>query len=691
MGVLLIFPLLLLLLLHFISATDTLTPITDRDKVNKNAIPRPKDTSNLPQVFKCRTMAHGKSFSFAHEWVHFSAKTHCSLILLNGRFTEQVWSDIVHQAYRIENYVEHIPYQNKDGTYQVYKTNHKFPILRVLFQRYLAPQVKQLKHTNKWEQVKKQLKQVGCPLFQDVDLPDVLHPNWWSDVGFTANRMFGDADNNFNSPPTGTIVGDLTTKTLFAVAEGVISWDEYRWYKDEVSCTPLVEVDVPQDQVKYVKAIDAKRSIEILWLDWCGAAAENDKDLGACNGKKWHEDGRNIHPGMVYNAVGGGLTLGTKSEIELSTFSWLQRMTARFIRGVGEWRQEQEKKQEEYHEALSHSDDVKTESFEKNGVIARCKWNVEHQEREKDFNHLMEENQLVDEEKVPFQFKKEHQCDQTKPFRRRIYNDFPKIDSEEASKLKQTASKIDPPPSSKLQGNEPGRKSSFSDHIQNYIVTPIKNAGTSVVNLFRKDVKDVVHNTWENVPEWWHENPYAKKNDDNNNNKMSSYSSIRNLNKPVDAQTTVGVPPFGWNRQTCMLCWSLPIYLSNLVQECTKFQGRDNVNVLYASDLISTDSIENKDSLEKWVTHSKSNNQKVYVCGGENWTIIRKNKKRKDKFFHIQLWLLHDVATEDGEETVQLPTNQCAAEPEDSLDDDNRRGKKSLEIDEASETPETWK
>ena len=93
------------------------TPISDRDYHL-----RPIDQGK-PEVFKCRAVAAGATFAFAHEWIHYSADTNCNLILLDEKFTEERWSDIIHQSYRLQNHLEHIPANGN-----TYAVNHKLPV-----------------------------------------------------------------------------------------------------------------------------------------------------------------------------------------------------------------------------------------------------------------------------------------------------------------------------------------------------------------------------------------------------------------------------------------------------------------------------------------------------------------------------------------------------------------------------------
>ena len=119
------------------SATSKHYPITDRDEYNEDAASlTDHPIKNDPEVFKCRAISNGKRFDFAHEWIHLSATANCNLILLEGKYNEQQWSDIVHQTYRLQNHYEHIPHSEEDNT--IYPINSKLAVLRVFAQRYLV-------------------------------------------------------------------------------------------------------------------------------------------------------------------------------------------------------------------------------------------------------------------------------------------------------------------------------------------------------------------------------------------------------------------------------------------------------------------------------------------------------------------------------------------------------------------------
>ena len=103
--------------------------------------------------------------------------------------------------------------------------------------------MKELKDSKTWHSVKKNLEDVACPLFTDTELPDVLNARWWSDVGFTANKIFDKLSDEANSPPSKGVLADITPSTLLEVAEGVLSFDTFRWYKSkETACTFIVSL-----------------------------------------------------------------------------------------------------------------------------------------------------------------------------------------------------------------------------------------------------------------------------------------------------------------------------------------------------------------------------------------------------------------------------------------------------------------
>ncbi len=256
-----------------------------------------------PAAFKCRQMQRGSSFGFAHEWVHMSKAANCNMILMGDAVTEPEWSDIVQQAYKLQNNMEYNVHERHS---KKFKVNHKLIGTAFLWRRYLAPRARHLQENNpeEWSKTKDDLAAQGCPLFSDTELPDGLHPAWWADVGLTANKIF-DVKAEMGTPPTGKVVGDIVLSTMFEPAEGVLSWDTFRWYKGDTRCTPMIRAPVQDGgTAEYTTALEVRSAITALWLAWCSVPPGED-GVGACAGDfeadvtpaGW----KNSHWGFTYN------------------------------------------------------------------------------------------------------------------------------------------------------------------------------------------------------------------------------------------------------------------------------------------------------------------------------------------------------------------------------------------------------
>ena len=235
-----------------------------------------------PAAFKCRQMQRGSSFGFAHEWVHMSKAANCNTILMGDTVTEAQWSDIVQQAYKLQNNMEYNPHTHHS---KKFKVNHKLISTAFLWRRYLAPRARHLQETDPqaWAKTKDDLAAQGCPLFSDTELPDGLHPAWWADVGLTANKIF-DVKAKMGTAPSGKVVGDIVLSTMFEPAEGVLSWDTFRWYKGDTRCTPMIKAPLEDGgMAEYTTALEVSSAITAIWLAWC-SVRPGEQGVGACAG-----------------------------------------------------------------------------------------------------------------------------------------------------------------------------------------------------------------------------------------------------------------------------------------------------------------------------------------------------------------------------------------------------------------------
>ena len=607
------------------TTTKRTKPFTLRDAYNLTAVQalvsdtiHPPPSSDRPEVFKCRAVSHGRAFSFAHEWTHFSASTNCNLILLHGKYTQEQWSDVVQQAYHIQSHQEHIP---NPEDHLIHDVNHKLAILRVLYQRYLAPHAKHLKHqeTEKWNVVKSNLQSVGCPLFKDVDLPDVMHPNWWSDVGLSANHIFKNSD-GANAKPSGAVLTDVAQDTLFSGAEGVLGWDTYRWYKSDISCTPMIRLAPVeghnQKKIEFVSAVDARLAVQTIWFQWCGANPDVVGDVGYCSGQKLDLSGiesekkrRLSHAGFTYNVIGGGVSLGQKTLDDVKSMGFMAETAIKIIRKIGLNKLRNE-------DALLGGANGMMNFFKSKAKVGRCNWNAQHENKytQNENSYQMEELPFDKPDGQRVQCLKEEDGSTAK-FRLRNLQTFESVDA----------------------ANEPApltRQEEYEEDHENEMVRDSLDAiaGEGGRRRRRRRRRLLVHgNTMDEIPAWWSENPF---------DQTSTYGTLTGDAKtPVDEQTVVGTPPFGWNRQNCMLCWSGPVFVANLVRRCSS--GGDAVEVIYVA--------KEKD-VEYWSKHLTPHvftQQHLHTSAGDTGSAdaapVRKkyhdlSKEERLEFFKLELW-----------------------------------------------------
>ena len=475
-------------------------PFSERDRTPQEYIDSVGGTP--PGAFKCRQMAAGASFTFPHEWVHFPARANCNLILMGKSVTERQWSDIVQQAYRLQNELEHSNNFTHDG--RAHKVNHKMLSLGFIWQKYLAPRARHLQTQvpEEWAKVKAGLKDAGCPLFADRDLPDALHAAWWADVGFTANKMWRKST-SIGLPPNSDVVGDLHMGTLFEVGEGVISWDSYRWYKGTTYCTPLVRRSADGDSLSGVTSREVRAAVTALWAAWCGASAAS---AGACKGDFQGtddpQDWARAHPGLTYNAIGAAVSLGDKTSKEKKAMKSRRKASAFFAFG----------------KFLLKSDKHGGPFFRPK--VQRCSWNLQHRNK-----HISAEN-LELPEVIPRDVCYREEDGGESAERLRAYAPFAERKN--------------------LDEREQGRFTTQSGPVANPHL--------------------------HGFPAWFLENSFDSNTHygivSNPRRNLEDAGESKIVNTETELVSIAGMPPFGWDRSTCMMCWTAPVYIANLVRLC---------------------------------------------------------------------------------------------------------------------------
>jgi hypothetical protein len=650
----------------------TALPFSARDSFNaaglEKANPNWNKISGKPEVFKCRAMSTGAELTFAHEWTHFSATTNCNLILLEGQYTEKEWSDISHQAYRIQNHIEHIP----DSDAKIHDVNHKIPVLRVLFQRYLAPRMEYLKKEEpaEWAAVKRNLQSVGCPLFKDEDLPDVMNPTWWSDVGLTAGRIFKSESSAFDRPTEPTLT-DITRETLLPVAEGILTNDFYRWYKGTkgVSCIPMIiKINAADDEknIEFVTARNGRLAVQAMFLKYCGASlnANKNNDFGYCSGKveqitDFANEKKAIyhsHPGFTYNVIGGGISLGTKPVLEASQLSWFNRLLIQIARAFGVRTYEKDDVLASHDGSGSKSVKNLEQIFtDRSANVGRCTWNVEHDtnygDTAEDSEHLT--RLPLDYDKKGENLNKDENCLGGDQFRLRDYHKFPKkseyveIDEYKFEGKKQISVLEDNrngagAGAGTVEGTDAGVRSPSVPLLRVNGARRLLGVGTSGSS------GKYGTNTLEDIGSWWFENPFTESQPPQMKSMYGQIIGVDSLgikkkqmnkdgvesitSKAADELTVLGAPPFGWKREKCILCWSGPVFIQNLIRRCEKDTG----DVVYAADI---------DNMELWKHHKMSklyhnmfsNNEKALWYGKDENKKPYITEAQKKAFYKLDL------------------------------------------------------
>jgi hypothetical protein len=403
--------------------------------------------------------------------------------------------------------------------------------------------------------------------------------------------MFDKTADDAISPPSKSVISDITLGTLLEVGEGVLSWDTYRWYKGPVSCTPLIEQTISppgasgesSDVITFVSVMDAKLAVEKIWLYQCGSdeGSDDNNDVGYCSGQHQNDDDleglqrSKFHSGFTYNAVGGALSLGTKADAEIALFpSYVQQMLAKTARGIG-------RRQYPKEDALQSG----MASFRSSGAkVGRCTWNVNHDDATENQAELTN---------LPISFDKDIDCETSRKLRLRSYDDFLIKDSSDSKN---------------------GGKEKSGDDTQGGRRRLLGNGNGGAPNKL------------EDIPTWWFQNPFFDQ-----NSEISSYgnvrapyalTNVRNLVGKADEQTIIGTPPFGWDRQSCIMCWSGPIFIQNIIRRCKP----QETSVKFASS---------EDSLDSWSHHHPP---PLFICEA-HWRQIKGSDERKQAFLHSKLWL----------------------------------------------------
>ena len=547
-----------------------------------------------PGAFKCRAMQNGASFTFAHEWVHLPATDNCNLILMGNTVSEMQWSDIVQQAYKLQNELEYDETRSADG--KSHKVNHKLLSLGFLWQKYLAPRARFLKEKKpkQWTSVKAALEAVGCPLFSDNELPDALHPAWWADVGFTANKQWTKSREP-GLPPDDGLVHDITGDALSQVAEGVLSWDSFRWFKGTTLCTPMVrrrQGSSGGNNVVPVTSREVRAAVTALWITWCGASRQDASDVGACAGDFQPEPGptgwANAHPGFTYNPIGGAISLGAKAATEIGEFSFLRGLLAnRFeSKTIKSFRNDKQK-----------------------GRVQRCAWNLQHDDR------TTSQDNIDPPEIIPRDvcFRDEHGNDASSSGTRlREYAPFSRRKAFDDAQQKA------------LHTSPPGGKELSRDALRFQQLDPLKAIRSALFPEKKKEKHKGVWSDWfigNSFDESTHygvvSNPFRKL--DVVEDGVASVVSTE-----VDAMSIAGMVPFGGDRSNCMVCWTAPVWIANLLRLC----GGGVVEFF-----------EHEGHADQWTSTKKP---VVYGCGRTGFSELTRGKDHADNqklaFLHAKLF-----------------------------------------------------
>ncbi len=229
----------------------------------------------------------------------------------------------------------------------------------------------------------------------------------------------------------------------------------------------------------------------------------------------------------------------------------------------------------------------------------RCKWNRQHNEPERSADDLVIPDKISQDNCVAAGTSEATGNNPAASIRRRPFKPFEKrleLDAKrheivhKRSKIATSLGKL-----AKVVALRDNKGSNQHRHRRRLMSTIGKGAGSMTAGVaelpmaeeYTAAIADGIDG--QGACKWFTANSFESKsgygtvsNGKRNLGNINSESGAEVIDTEMDQQVVAGAPPFGWDRESCTLCWTLPYWVSNLVRKCGANENGTPRPVVYA-------------------------------------------------------------------------------------------------------------